>query len=503
MTVGSSQRWMLLLFPLLGTACRDLDVTGPHDLERLRALTPEQVTSLADSSVNQWWLASTHYEPYTMLEGTADALTGNCCWVRFNNTEPRLPYANQANGGDEQIALRPWQLNYAAIASAVDALGALEVGVVIPGDAAEAERVRAAALWTLAAAHMNLALLFDSAFVVTTPGQTATKLQGYRAVRDSSLALWDELIALTNGKSWQWDAATLPLAAGPASAATINRLARTMAARTLVLSARTPEQNTSTNWSRVLAYADRGITGSGLADMDFAVAHDDVRWYNYFQMYAAYHDRFRVDQRLISRMASNIPATFNGLTEQPLPEPEDDRLAIANLPCSATDPLPCTAGITADYVYVGNVVGDPFRGIYMQSPFWHRRYVLTSWAYQSPARIGKPSVHVLAAENDLMIAEALARTGGNLTRAAALVNKTHVGRGGRTPVGSTFLGILEGVEYERDVELLNSGGIALFDRRRTDRIQPGTLRHLPVPARERELLGKPVYTYGGIGKPDM
>ena len=114
--------------------------------------------------------------------------------------------------------------------------------------------------------------------------------------------------------------------------------------------------------------------------------------------------------------------------------------------------------------------------------------------------------HILAAENDLLIAEALARTGGDLTRAAALVNKTHVGRGGRTPVAATAPAVLAGMDYERDVELLtSSGAIGWWDRRRLSAtmFNPGTFRQLPVPARELETLGLPVYSYGGVGQQDM
>lgn len=493
------------LFLLLASgACLDLDVANPNEADRIRAMrAPEDMAQVAATSVNEWWYASTFYEPYFMLDATADAITGNCCWVRFDNLEPRIPFSNIAYSGTG-TAISPWSHNYAAIASAADAMTALDAGVAFRGSVDATERARAAALWTLAASHMNLALLFDSAYVVTRAATgPQARLQGYGAVRDSALALWDELIALTAGKPWQWDATTLPLTSGPATAATVNRLARTMAARTLVYAARTAAENRAVDWTRVLAYADGGLTGAGVADMDFAIVNDEIFWYSYIQIYGGWHDRFRVDQRLIHRMAANIPARFSGLEAQPLPVSEDARLAIAALPCAANDPLPCTAGSTADYVYTGTVVGDASRGIYMQSPFWHRRYANVSMAMPSAERRGKPMMYILAAENDLLIAEALARTGGNLARAAALVNKTHVGRGGRAPVAATVAAVLAGVEYERDVELLNTGGIALFDRRRVDGLQPGTVRHLPVPARELELLGRKVYTFGGIGRPDM
>ncbi len=492
--------WVLLVpLLLLSSACADLDVANPNapDTDRFTR-SPAAVAELANESVNAWWLASTHYEPYIATEGTADALTGNCCWVRFNNLEPRAPYFNADNEGDGRIAQHPWERNYAAVAGAVDALAALDAAVVFPGDAGATEAVRSAALWTIAAGNMNLALLFDSAFVNTKPAVSGRQqvLRGYQVVRDSSLAYWDQLIALTSGKSWRWEPSTLPLAAGPVTASTLNRIARTMAARTLMLSARTAAENTTTNWSRVLAYADGGITGTGVPDMDFSVTFDNDRWFSFFQMYGSDHTRFRVDQRLIHRMAPNIPARFAGLGAQPLPTAIDNRLAIANLPCDA-DPQPCSLGVEADFVYTGRVIGDALRGVYMQSPFWHRRYESMGRYTPVALKLGKPIVHVLAAENDLMIAEALARTGGNLARAASLVNKTHVLRGGRAPVAASAAAVLAGVEYERDVELYNTGGIALFDRRRVDGLQPGTLRHLPVPAAELTVLGKSIYTHGG------
>lgn len=202
-------------------------------------------------------------------------------------------------------------------------------------------------------------------------------------------------------------------------------------------------------------------------------------------------------------MAPKIPARFNGLDKQPLPEPIDARLALANLPCTPSTVLSCIEGIDADYVYLGYVSGPVNRGIWMQSPFFHRRYVLVSYAVPVEVNIGQALPHVLAAENDLMIAEALVYTGGDLSRAAGLVNKTRVGRGGLEPVLPGPQELLAAIEYERDVELLNTAAIALFDRRRVDGLQPYQWRHLPVPGSELVARGLPHYTYGGGGRPDM
>jgi hypothetical protein len=101
-----------------------------------------------------------------------------------------------------------------------------------------------------------------------------------------------------------------------------------------------------------------------------------------------------------------------------------------------------------------------------------------------------------------------------------LINRTRVGRGNLSALsgGDSNTDLLAAIFYERDVELMDTGaGQGWFDRRRIDKsltyngipigntwsfrggsgLQLGTPRHLPVPAKELETLGLPVYTYGG------
>lgn len=488
---------------LASVACVDLTVPNEESPDRARALSdPAFVTEAAFGSINTWWKGATGYQYGMMMQGAADALTSSFCYVRFVNQEPRIPYSNAATAACG--VYQSWTRLHDAAIVGTDLLWALDQGVLEQDPSAE-ESVRAAALFAAAASQSSLAFAWDQAFA-RTRAPTSSPLVGlspYAAVRDSALLLWDELIAHAEGKSWQLPPDALPLAGGAATATRIQRVARTMAARTLVLSARTAAENASTDWDRVLAYAEGGITGGGADDFDFAVVDDGEDWWDYIKLYGNLASWMQVDQRLINRMAPNIPARFEGLNAQPLPEPTDARLALANLPCTAATVLTCTDGIDADYVYLGFVVGDAGRGVWMQSPFWHRRYVLSSFHYPTAVNIGQALPHVLAAENDLMIAEALVRTGGDFTRAASLVNKTRVGRGGLTPVGTGMSELLAAIEYERDVELLNTAAIALFDRRRVDGLQPLQFRHLPVPGAELEALGMANYTYGGFGQPDM
>ncbi len=504
----SLRRWRTLSVPavlLLSSACVDLEVTNPNNPDVARALaTPSDVAKVSESSINSWYRAASHHEPAMALQVTADAGTANFgnFGMRFNNEEPRIAYNNNSANADQFVARGPWDRTYAALGAANDGLRAIDLqGIVIPG-ANNTEKARAAALFAQAASLQNLSMLFDRAFIVTEDTDLAVRpeLQPYTAVRDAALEKWDELIALTAGKTWVLNDGVLPIGV-PTTGIMLNRIGNTMAARTLVYNARTGAENTAVNWARVLTYANRGITGTGLTDMNFDIVYDDNNWFDLVKLYGNLDSWTRVDQRLANRMSPNIPVKFAGIPAQPVAQPVDNRMGVANLPCGG-NPSSCLTGITKDYVDLRTVIGDPARGIWMQSTIYHRRYRDKSFAVPGPSRLG-PLPYILAAENDLLIAEALARTGGDLARAAALVNKTRVTRGGLAPVANTAAAILAAIDYERDVELLNTNGwVPFFDGRRLERLQPRTFRHLPIPANELEVLGLPVYTFGGAS-PDM
>jgi hypothetical protein len=96
----------------------------------------------------------------------------------------------------------------------------------------------------------------------------------------------------------------------------------------------------------------------------------------------------------------------------------------------------------------------------------------------------------------------LIRSGGSLVTAADLINRSRVSRGQLAPATAadgapTLLGY---IDYERDIELLNTNGWTLMQRRHIDGLQSGTVHHLPIPASELETLVLPIYTFGGAGK---
>jgi hypothetical protein len=311
---------------------------------------------------------------------------------------------------------------------------------------------------------------------------TPPSLVDHTAVRDSTLRMWDDLIAASAQHSYTYAITDLPSPDGALTSKKINRIANTMAAMTLAYHARNAAQAATVNWARVAAYADKGIgTGSAGAPFDVVVQEDANQWWSYLVAYGNLPDWVRTDHRVIHRMNPAILARFDGI-DPPQGTSADSRY-------------------TSDYGYVPPPIGDPGRGIYMQSDFYHQRYAYANYESTNPLVGNLP--YFLAAESDLIHAEALIRSSGSLQTAADLINKTRVGRGNLTPAtaGDGAATLLSYISYERDVEITNTSGTTLYWRRAvTDQpIQAGTPCQIPIPAKELETLGLAIYTFGGVG----
>ncbi|MFN2603935.1 MAG: hypothetical protein ABR582_14430 [Gemmatimonadaceae bacterium] len=472
--------------------CNNLDVTNPNNPDVARALaSPSDVRSLAQSTLRSWYMTTVSagpddngdLAPYHFGSVTSDVTTGNFgnFGMRFNNLEPRIPYANSSAGGDRAVTETPWNYNYGTIGATNDVLRALKTGLSL-GSADLTEQYKEEAQFAQAASYTYLAMEFDKAFVVTEDSDPASppSLVPYAAVRDSTLRMWKTLIAATSGKNYSYSLADLPLADGALTSQRMNRIANTMAAMVLAYSPRIPAQSASVDWAAVAAFADKGIgTGSAGAPFDIVVQTDGNTWWSYVAAYGEQQDWIRVDHRVINRMNPDVPAKFNG-----------------TIPPVGTSP---DARYTTDFKYKSPPIGDPARGIYMQSVFYHKRYEFT--AESQPGGYTGPVPYMLAAESDLIRAEALIRSNGSLATAAALINKTRVGRGNLAPLtgGEGSAALLSAISYERDVELINTSGTTLYWRRAvTDQpLQTGTACQLPIPAKELETLALPIYTFGG------
>ncbi|MEP6733367.1 MAG: RagB/SusD family nutrient uptake outer membrane protein, partial [bacterium] len=255
-----------------------------------------------------------------------------------------------------------------------------------------------------------------------------------------------------------------------------------MAALTMAYTPRNAAEAATVNWAQVATYAANGVgTGSGGAPFDMVVVGDFNTWYSNMVDVGNAPSWQRVDLRVINRMDPTAPLEMTSTTPPPKGSSADARF-------------------TSDFAYKTPIPGDPARGVYMLSPYYHSRYF--DHSTDSPTEEQTPVPYLLAAESDLVRAEALIRSNGDLSIAASLINNTRVNRGHLTPAAAAdgSAKLLGYIEYERDIELMNTNGWSLFQRRHVDGLQPGTVHHLPIPAKELETLGLAVYTFGGVGK---
>lgn len=484
----------------LSAGCNtDLDIANPNEPDRDRVLaSPEDVAQLAEGSVNSWFITSTTVEPMVFSTVTSDIHTMNYgnFGARFNNLEPRIKYNNNSASGDAGVAQTPWEGNYGALGAANSALSAFAAGVVLP-DADATEAAKHIAMFTQAAAMTNLALWFDQAFIVDEDTVKAIAednyqpaLHPYADVTNAALAKWDALIAASAGKTHAYSESVLPLEDGLTSQK-LYRIANTMAAMTEAYSARTPAEADAVDWAKVATYTNNGIgTGAAGAPFDFIITGDNDRWYNEFLAYANYAPWMRIDFRVMNMIDPTHPARYAGVVP---PKATGDKRMTTDVRWfgSATERLE-VGGRTRD-----TVIGDPARGIYMMSSYQHKRWEHHAW--HSTTYLTGRTPYILAAESDLLRAEALVRTNTDLATAAELINKTRVTRGELAPVtaASGTPALLAAIRYERILELMSTNGFELQRQRMYDWLQPGTARQLPVPAKELEILSLPIYTFGG------
>lgn len=491
---------------VMSAACsQDLSVQDKQAPDVTRALgTPADVQNLAISSANSWYLTSATIDPWVMLDVTGDILTMNYgnFGARFNNLQPRIPYANDPANNDFEVAQYPWSGGnsapgfYPTIGAANNVLKAVAGGMVLPGGT---DQYKALAQWSQAGSLMQLALMYDKAFIVDETYDPATSaplaLAKYTDVAKAAQAKLDAVIAATTGKGWTYAASDFSLEGGPLTSDLIAKVANTQAAMLLAYTPRTSAEAATVNWTQVLAYANKGITS------DFVIKGDGGNnWYSQLVDYEDLPGWMAIDQRLVHRMVPCVDSMYNGVDEPPNC-PHDARVAADP---NGTDPNTYIVNPTGtDIVYTPHVQGDPGRGIFMQSPYYHERYLNVS--YQQDDANDGPLPYILKAENDLLKAEALVRTHGDKALAASLINNTHVTRGQLTPILATDADktMLDAITYEREVELLATNGYSFYYARHDDQLQDGTLHHLPVPAKELETDGLAVYTFGGVGKPVM
>lgn len=452
-----------------------------------------------------WWGSLHSPSPAVALGVTADAYA--LPWDDFGaaamGQEPRLPYRNLTTEPLDYRAIveTPWYGCLEAVADANDVLQALSDGVSIDQNGPQDQSVRAAAHALRGLSWGYLSLWFDQAPVVEedTPLGGPLEFTPYPVVNARAVEELEAAIQLAeaNGIDFVHNYFNGQLLDGAAFA----ELAHSYAARFLAQAARTLEENETTDWQAVLAHAEQGLS------YDFAPPSDGRQWASYHQYTLADTEAgpfwARLDQRLVAAFDPSQPARY------PLVDAEGAS------PLEETQAASEDERLTSDFIYQP-VVGFPAeRGEWHFSHYQHNRHVTQPDLFGNGQSGPMPTF--LKADNELLRAEALLRSGQTAAAANVLDAGSRVERGALPPLtgAASYFAVEEAILYERAIELFNTAPASLWMDRRRFRpreasgmvtalggLQLGTPAQLPVPVTELRIGGLQAYSFGGEQDPN-
>jgi hypothetical protein len=497
--------WFFIL--LLAAACEPLDTVNKNDPDRTDIVAAGgDLLAVLHSGYAAWWRGVHEDHPVIALSVAADAY--GMAWRDWGanrmGKEPRTAYNNRsAEEVDyKEIAEAPWFGCLSAVSSANDVLLALEDGVSVDNGGPQDRTIRAAAHLLRGLAWGYLGLIFDQAILaedLIDPTQPLV-FTPYPGMIDAAVTELDTAIGIARTAGGDFTHSFFQGLTLRDSA--FIELCHSYAARFLTQWPRTATEAGQVDWQAVLDYAEQGLS------YDFAPLADGNLWMSYQKHVFAETGQgpfwARVDQRLIAAMDPSQPTRYPEVVaegEAPLTNPQatskDQRLQ-------------------TDFLYLETVNFPADLGEWHRSHYKHNRNQ-SDPSFAGDGSTGGPMPVFLAADNQLLRAEALLRL-NRKSEAIKLINTgTRVQRGQLPPLseGATPAEVERAIIYERAIELLSTAPMGLwFDRRRTaprlnyrdvddlGGLQTGTPAQLPVPADELNIQSMEPYNFGGPNDPE-
>ncbi|HWP37737.1 MAG TPA: hypothetical protein VNL18_09340 [Gemmatimonadales bacterium] len=512
----------------------DLEVENPNAPDAERAFAdPAGLQQLLGGAFRTW--VDTRGSYFIMaLNMMADNYTAswNNAAIRYyssvaSDCPSRCGWNNSATAGDAGLAVETaWYGYYTILSSANDVLKAIDEGLCFDDDCATdntlTSRNKAIAKMLQGMALSGLALMYDQGFVVdeTTDVSNIREVQfnTRQELRDAAIAKFDEAYTEAGLKSWSTEGEWMGVGAGKAyTNQQIRRVIRTMQAELLALFPRNSAENTAANWAQVATYASQGISSGTPFDWEFYIDIESRECgLDCVKVWGNSIGTVRVDTRVANMLSTNHAHPWPVPGGNPCPTsagiygvdrrvgdgtwgPADDFNGYAT--------TAATANAGTDFACSEVVIFPPARGQYHQSNLTHVRYSRLAYRGENlPGEDGTGYDPMYTRQmNDLLWAEGLLRGGGSAVTAAGLINNSRVGRGGLSALTGAegTAALLAALQYEQEIEFMGQGTDPFFNRRRIDGLTLGTPRHMPVPAKELDVLVREVYTFGGPGTPDM
>ena len=547
---------------VLAGGCDTLNIKNPNDPDRNRALSdPASIKSVAIGAMRTWYLTShgglgeDQYPELTLIvmarshvamwnnfnirfytgctnqnwDVYTTATNGTCGPLTEGPAYPRVEWQNNLASAQRTQIEALWYGYYAALSSANDVLFALRVNnVVIDHSAVATKMVETMTLLAQALSVSELALNYDKGFIVdyntdlsTLPLPFSNRVQ----MRDFALAKFDTVIANANANAFSVPGDFFGNPKRSYTNVQIAQIANTMAARTLAYFPRDSMENKdvsasgAVDWTRVRDYAANGISSGTPFDWTF---HQDgcINWCDFMKVWSNDMTTMRIHTRVAHLMDPATQADPWDKTLNSQPNSPDKRLGNggyrgdSGYAASILRTFSDTVNGGYDYVWTATKeFGNKTRGAWHQSAVGQVRYDSLAACGDNPQGdnvgiVDAPAV--LAAENDLIWAEALIRgPAQNLATAATLINYTRAGpdrlgrpRGGLTPAAAGDPNLLDELLYEQDVELPGSNAAPFYNQRRLDKLEPLTPHEMPVPAKELAVDKQNIYTWGGGNPPN-
>ena len=513
MTSQLLRRAWVLAAVSMTVACNTLDVTNPNAPDADRALTdPTAIEAIAGGTIRSF------YNTYNGLEAvaplTAQAESHTASWNNFNmnfyssldadGTRNTRGWRNDPSASARTSIEHFWQGYYSTASSARDVLVAIRINNVEFDTESDTRRAEAIAELMLGASLGQIALNYDKGYFIDENVDLLTLQYVDRAaLRDSAIVKLQNAATLATATAFTTPASWTN--GNSYSNAQIAQLANTLAAMTLAYWPRNDAENAEVDWSAVAGFAAAGMT------YDFVVVGDGCDAFCP-QMQSWTNDIFgiRVHTRVANLLdpvtqADPFPDSLN-----PQPNSIDARLgdgSFGTLDMEADyGTVAQTASAGTDFAWSSLEAFFPSRGQYHQSNIGHIRWDESGTQDANSIYSGYgPVPLIMSAQNDLIRAEALIRSGGSLATAATLINNTRVGRGSLSAAnaGLGAVTLKQYLDYENEIELLSQGASTFYNRRRMPNgLIAGTPREMPVPAKELGVKLEPLYTFGGTGLPN-
>lgn len=493
-------------------ACVDLDVTNINEPDRDRALSSaDDVEALISGTFRTWWELQQGRAPGPAMASLADDVSQSQANYGFQDQgmEPPTPIINETAYQWGYWVYDPWTFTNRALAAIRDGLQSIdELGLEFgPGDQ-NGPRIQTFARFMQGLFLGNIALQYDRGYLLdeTVADPETLELVPYADVMAAARQKLADARSMASQSSF-----TIPSGwMGPSSYTSddLVRLAHSYEARFMAQLARTPAQREAVDWGAVLSHIGNGV----VTDFGIELAGNDDVWSLNGGMKDQQGDGQNIDLALIG------PADQSGAYQAWEDADPSQKLAflVDTDDRRITDGTPTGPGA---YVSWRNSLGAPAeRGLYFQSNYARKWYLdISETGFGFAPELTVEEMGFLAAEAHIRMgnpALALPFINGDRVAIGQLEPATVDGAPGArcvpratgllakasdTPVGECG-DLMQTLIYESRIELaFLTAGNSWYNSRGWGTLRTGRAYQCPIPAVDLELLGMPIYTFGGIG----